>query len=396
MTSPHASKKPMSLGAMPSMKETKELEKKVKSLQREQAKQNKVTDYDDLNDLSDDDSYSSSLDGFIVKEPSRHHRRHRDDEDDDDDGSVQDLGESSDEEEDDYSSSTGVSGSIHSDDDDEDEEEQRHTKKRKFEIVPLSEAAIKAGKKPRVHSYLPEVKERCKQADTVDTERAEKLNNKVRLNIEELERVNASVLENLKIVEEATAQLEKKEAARTQDTLFVIDHDKVKRDLEAQESSLKQREQETKKRESELKLAVDAAHQLEHQLVERAKEMETNEATLLKERASLEARILELEKREKALAAVPKPKPQPLVGVTPLDGFLSEMQKSNQNMLSREDMCGIVPANLMCSLAYLGGKQQLKYHSLTNSQFLIAEVTNVESGQLLMRQIVSKQLYNAK
>ena len=75
---------------------------------------------------------------------------------------------------------------------------------------------------------------------------------------------------------------------------------------------------------------------------------------------------------------------------------MAEMHKSNQNMLSLEDMCAIVPSNLMCNLAYLGGRQRLKYHSVSNSQFLIVEVTNVESGKLEMRQIVSKQLYNAK
>jgi len=380
----------------PSIKETQTLEKRVKDLQRKEKKQANVEDYDDLNDLSDDDSYSSSLDGFVVRD--RKARRHQNDKDDDD-RSVQDLGGSSEEEEeeDDYTSSSAVSGSIHSDDDEDAEEEEeaarrRHHKKRKLEVAPVvtTFSSTDPAKEPRFSSHSHTTKQRSRQATPKpDTLRVEALNNKVALQIQELQRVNATVLENIKIVEEATALLEKKEAARTEENIFVLNHEKIKKDLETQEARLKQREEQLAAREGELQLAINAAHQLESQLVARAKEVETQESVLIKEKESLVA-------REKALVALPKPKPVLPTTTTPLDGFVSEMQKSNQNLISREDLCGIVPINLMCSLAYLGGKQQLKYHSLANSQYLIVEVTNVESGHLLMRQIVSKQLYNAK
>lgn len=365
--------------AFPSIKETKTLEKKVKNLQRQQHAQTMASEYDDLNDLSDDDSYSSSasssLDGFVVRDPRRHH---------DDDSSVQDLGGSSDEEEEeDYSSSSGVSGSIHSDDDEEAEEEEAATrkrlhKKRKLDVAPM--ATPVPAKEPRLTPHFNATKQRA-----TETARLESLNNKVTLQLQELERVNATILENIKIAEDATALLEKKEAARTEEALFVLNHEKLKKDIETREANLRRGEEQLVANQAELQLTIVTAHQLENQLVARANALATEEAALAKEK--------------EALAALPKPKPLPLplpLPMTPLDGFISEMKKSNQNMISRDDMSAIVPTNLMCGLAYLGGKQQLKYHSVTNSQFLIVEVTSVETGQPLLRQIVAKQLYNAK
>lgn len=365
----------------PSIKETKTLEKKVKNLQRQQHAQTKASEYDDLNDLSDDDSYSSSasssLDGFVVRDRRRHHK--------DDDSSVQDLGGSSDEEEEeDYSSSSGVSGSIHSDDDEEAEEEEAATrkrlhKKRKLDVAPV--ATPVPAKEPRLTSHFNATKQRA-----TETARLESLNNKVTLQLQELERVNATILENIKIAEDATALLEKKEAARTEEALFVLNHEKIKKDLDMREANLKRGEEQLAANQAELQLTIATAHQLENQLVARANALATEEAALAKEK--------------EALAAQPKPKPLPSptisLPMTPLDGFVSEMKKSNQNMISREEMSAVVSTHLMCGLAYLGGKQQLKYHSVVNSQFLIVEVTSVETGQPLLRQIVAKQLYNAK
>lgn len=329
--------------SMPSLAQTKAMEKRVRQLRRERKLQKLAVDYDDLNSLSADDTFSSA---------------------EGDDSSIQDLGHSSQEEEEEEQSSVGRSTSL---DSEEDEEEDHANKKRKFD----TSAQFVAAKRPRAH-FPPSVR-------ATEQERATHLYNATAINIQELERMNVLVLENLKTVEEATARLQEKENARVEESLFVIDHDKRKKDLDQRELALKQREEEIvaqvtalEKREEELRLTVAAAHQLEEQLV---------------------ARATELEKQEKSAVAKAK---STLAVVTPLEGFLAEMHKSNQNMLSREDMCAIVPSNLMCNLAYLGGRQHFKYHSMSNSQFLIVEVTNAESGHLVMRQIVSKQLYNGK
>lgn len=405
-----------------SPKQIKALEKKVRRLRKEQKKQKQAIDYDDLNSLSSDDSFSSA---------------------DGEDSSVQDLGNSS--QEDEEESSVGVSASI----DSEEDEEDHANKKRKLDAPPK----FVASKRPNAH--FP------RSVTATDEERTAKLYTATAFSIQELERMNIVVLENLKTVEEATARLHEKENARVEDSLFVIDHDKRKKDLDQRELALKRREADIEeknivqrkesenarvlisyddkrkkeldqrevaviKRETESQLAVDAARQLERQLVARVTELEKQEQVRINQRETelqavrqqekylkeredelqlavdaahqlegqLVSRAAELEKQEKNAAAASKVKP--VIAVSPLDGFLAEMHKSNQNMLSLEDMCAIVPSNLMCNLAYLGGRQRLKYHSVSNSQFLIAEVTNVESGQLVMRQIVSKQLYNAK
>lgn len=404
-----------------SPKQIKALEKKVRRLRKKQKKQRQAIDYDDLNSLSSDDSFSSA---------------------DSEDSSVQDLGNSSQEEEE--QSSAGVSASL----DSEEDEEDHANKKRKFDTPPK----LVASKRPT--AYFP------RSITATDQERTAKLYTATACNIQELERMNVVVLENLKTVDEATARLQEKENARVEDSLFVLDHDKRKKDLDQRELALKRREADTEaknvvqskesentrilisyddkrkkeldqrelaviQRETESQLAVDAARQLERQLVARVTELEKQEQVRINQRETelqaarqqekylqereeelqravdaahqlegqLVTRAAELEKQEKN-ATVSKVKPA--IAVSPLDGFLAEMHKSNQNMLSLEDMCAIVPSNLMCNLAYLGGRQRLKYHSVSNSQFLIAEVTNVESGKLEMRQIVSKQLYNAK
>lgn len=329
-----------------SLKEVNALKKRVRHLRKETKLQKQAIDYDDLNSLSADDSFSSASAN---------------------DSSIQDLGVSSRDDDDDEESSAGVSASLGS----EEEEEDHASKKRKFDTP---QPKFVAAKRPNPHfprSVLP-----------TDTERGTHLYSAISCNIQELERMNTLVLENLKKVEEATARLQEKENARVEESLFVLDHDKRKKDLDVRATRLDKREADvhqleeqlrlrvvdTDKREAELKLAVDAAHQLEEQLVTRATEIE----------------------RQEKLATKAKPV------VAPLESFLAEMHKSNQNMLSREDMCAIVPSNLLCNLAYLAGRHHFKYHSVSNSQFLILEVTNAESGHLVMRQIVSKQLYNGK
>ena len=390
-----AGKGPISI---PFNSKTKQLEKQIAA-----ARKSLETDvYDDLDALSEDESYGDD----IIVNTDRKDRRYAN------------LDTSDDEEEDDdEEDSPDVSRSLSSDDEESEEESRSRAKKRKA-APPVTGFAAKA---PR-HTFA-EARQRCEQmeadaeADVLNQEKLEHMNqlkNTIAINLKELESMNETILVNIRVAQDEIVRLEAKERAQTEDQLFVCNHDQMKKDLLASETTLANKTKALQLREESLAV-ITATHtekekDLERrvqELADQQKELEKTGALFIQQQAAAHQDLKKkadefAEQQQKATAAAQGLKKAASVTTlksTPLDAFLAEMNSKNQNLMSRDDMIGIVSQPVLNNLAYLAGRQPLKYTSIVNGQFLILEVnntSNADSPQLLMRQIVSKQLYTPK
>lgn len=376
-------------------KDTRSLEKKVAAGKKVLKCLESAEVYDDKLDLLSDDG-----------------------EDDISESSDVDFDTSGEEDEEDEEDSR--SRSLSSDDQDSSEETRLATKKRH-----ASEAlASIGGKKPRLSSFeqaraLCVLKEAEVDAELHNREELSLLLDTIKLRIIEMDRINDTVVMNIQQAQQEIARLEEKEKVivlqeEPQQPLFVIDTAIVEKELKEREEKLKQREEMMEVRFNEDIERHLAEQAIRHtQLLEREALLEQKARAIQEQEENLNLRAVELNQRgqqqeaerkeiERKLALLIEKEnaKQPLVPVDPLDAFITEMNKTNQNMMTRADMMGVVPDNLLKNLAYIAGKSPLKYNSLSNGSYHIFEASALMPGdapsKLLLRNIVSKQLYTPK
>ena len=374
--------------------ETRQLQKEVKAARKQLAKQtNTMTschEEDDLDDLSEDSSNSSgSLSNFVARDCEEERN-----------GPYANLDATTDDEDDYYnddednSMDASISGDVSS-------EENRQTKKRKLDTVvatpPVTEGLKPLALKcPRLSMPQARLQTAKLEKNGLDEERLNRINNTLVMNIKEYETVQSKATAAIRLAEERLAELEEKENHQVQDSLFVVNRTKVVEDLERQDVQLKQKQEALEKQQDDLLLKMDDYAKQQQHL-----QIQTEELAKLKK--ELQEKMLDLEKREKAMSTKPTHTTQPTHPAlsasgsknVPLEAFINEMHRLNQNMATREELQANLHGNVLCALAYHAGKQPVKYHSFSNSQYLVIEVAHGETGQLMLQQIVSKQLYSS-
>lgn len=328
----------------------------------------------------------------------------------------------------DLSSQSGISGN---EEEEEDDEESISTDLRSEDDAPNS--VKQPSKRPRPLDQLRQIMAEQKKSEKkrkIDAYAQQKLEEEDKykrmqqleltldINIKEYERLRQIATDTLKQTQLEIARLEEAESREKTQLLFVLDQQRLEelsQSLRKKEAVLNEEKQAIEVRE---KLIVEkqeaSSKQFATECDARMKELEQKEQELaakseeytkncLEKSKQLDHRAEELEKKEKALlnttTTTTTSKNGMLVGSSNiLEGFITEMRKTNQNTLSKEILGTIISPHLMNNIATLAlsaKAPQFKTCSVSNSQYIIVEV-EAQDGTVLLRHTVSKQLYNVK